>query len=121
LLNEISIFIKLFTPLKQSFSIIVILFLLIFKYCSWHRTFYFLSNLIVLDLSYNKLVTLYRNVFNGLNRLKSLNLKGNYFLKTLESGAFFSLSNVKRLEIVGTKIFRLKPGTFMGLDLNLIQ
>jgi hypothetical protein len=27
-----------------------------------HRTFYFLSNLIVLDLSYNKLVTLYRNV-----------------------------------------------------------
>jgi hypothetical protein len=60
-----------------------------------NRTFYFLSNLIVLDLSYNKLVTLYRNVFNGLNRLKTLNLKGNYFLKTLEAGTFLSLSNVK--------------------------
>ena len=81
-----------------------------------NMTFHFLSNLIVLDLSYNKLVTLYRNVFFGLNRLKTLNLKGNYFLETLEAGTFLSLSNVKRLEIVGTKIFRLKPNTFKGLD-----
>jgi hypothetical protein len=72
------------------------------------------SNLIVLDLSYNKLVTLYHKVFYGLNRLKILNLKGNYLLETLEAGTFLSLANVEGLEIVGTKIFRLKSDTFKG-------
>ena len=81
-----------------------------------NMTFYLLSNLTVLDLSYNKLVTLYRNVFYGLNRLTTLNLKGNYLLETLEAGTFLSLTNVKGLDIVGTKIVRLKPDTFKGLD-----
>ena len=81
-----------------------------------NMTFHLLSNLIVLDLSYNKLVTLYHKVFYGLNRLKILNLKGSYLLETLEAGTFLSLANVKGLEIVGTKIFRLKPDTFKGLD-----
>jgi Leucine-rich repeat (LRR) protein len=32
------------------------------------------------------------------------------------AGTFLSLANVKDLEIVGTKIFRLKSDTFKGLD-----
>jgi hypothetical protein len=52
-------------------------------------TFHLLSNLIVLDLSYNKLVTLYRNVFYGLNRLTTLNLKGFVIKSEHEENASF--------------------------------
>jgi Leucine-rich repeat (LRR) protein len=72
-----------------------------------------------LDLSYNKLVTLYRNVFYGLNRLTTLNLKGNYLLETLEAGTFLSLTNVKGLDIVGTKMFRLKPAAMPIMHRNM--
>jgi Leucine-rich repeat (LRR) protein len=71
----------------------------------------FFNLLRVVNISKSNVSILY-----GLNRLKILNLKGNYLLETLEAGTFLSLANVKDLEIVGTKIFRLKPDTFNGLD-----
>ncbi|XP_053391054.1 uncharacterized protein LOC128553884 [Mercenaria mercenaria] len=53
-----------------------------------NSSFTYLSNLRVLDVTFNKFRKLPKNVFNDLKALRYLNIHGNRQLKQLEPGAF---------------------------------
>ncbi|XP_045167449.2 uncharacterized protein LOC123530741 [Mercenaria mercenaria] len=83
--------------------------------------FTMLSNLKILDLSNNLLTKLSKFVFDGLQRLQTLNIDGNVKLATLEQYTFQFLQSVKVLRIMGTKIRNIVSNTFAGLNLTRLD
>ena len=61
-----------------------------------------MQHLLLLDLSFNKIKTLYRNCFFGLWQLRELNLHGNYLnLARLSNESFQGLPSLQVLAIAG--------------------
>ena len=61
-----------------------------------------MQHLLLLDLSFNKIKTLYRNCFFGLRQLRQLNLHGNYLdLARLSNESFQGLPSLQVLAIAG--------------------
>ncbi len=79
-------------------------------------TFEHLKNLLVLDLSYNRLTTLRQNTFIGLTSLLELSLIGNADISVVEPGAFSELKSLPELHLSGMHISILEDHTFDGLD-----
>ena len=74
-----------------------------------------LSNLLVLDLSFNKIIHLYENIFRYLNKLQEIRLYGNP-VASIDPFAFNGLSSVRFLDLSDTvDIQILKGNTFTGL------
>nr|ABB21124.1 variable lymphocyte receptor A [Eptatretus stoutii] len=82
------------------------------KLSSLPRTaFHGLNKLTILDLRYNELQTLPPGVFDQLNDLKTLDLQQNQ-LKSLPSGIFDKLTNLKELWLRNNKLQSLPEGVF---------
>ena len=61
-----------------------------------------MQHLLLLDLSFNKIKTLYRNCFFGLRQLRQLNLHGNYLdVARLSNESFQGLPSLQVLAIAG--------------------
>jgi len=73
-----------------------------------------LSELKLLDLSYNKIDHLPANIFDDLSSIKELNLEGND-LTNPETGLFDKLGNLEILNMNDNGISELSPGVFAGL------
>lgn len=85
------------------------------------HSFWKLKQLRYLDISYNLIKTLYDNVFNDLSYLTILNLKGNFFLSTIEPGAFTGLAHIRHLDFADANIQHISANTFNGLVLEYID
>nr|AGU68277.1 third variable lymphocyte receptor [Eptatretus stoutii] len=81
-----------------------------------------------LDLKYNKLSSLPRTAFHGLNKLTYLNLQWNQ-LQTLPPGVFDQLVELDELYLNSNQLKSLPPGvfdhltklTYLGLNENKLQ
>ncbi len=80
------------------------------------QLFITMRNLLVLDLSYNRLHVLVRNTFMGLSSLILLNLTGNYRLLSIEENTFRDLVLLPLLNISGTQLTYINDETFQGLS-----
>ncbi|XP_045160759.2 G-protein coupled receptor GRL101-like [Mercenaria mercenaria] len=85
------------------------------------NAFFNVANLRVLDLSNNRIITLFPLIFSGLQHLHTLILDGNSYLETLEAFTFQNLKSVKHLRIAGTKLKILVTNTFAGLNLQRLE
>ncbi|XP_053376719.1 G-protein coupled receptor GRL101-like [Mercenaria mercenaria] len=85
------------------------------------KSFSNIYNLKVLDVSYNLLTVLRKNVFKVLIYLTSLYLHGSYDLVTIEGGAFEGLVNIQGLQLVDSKLRTISAYTFSGLILKYID
>ncbi|KAL4221448.1 hypothetical protein ACF0H5_019705 [Mactra antiquata] len=77
-------------------------------------------NLMVLDLSYNKLSRIPTNAFYELSKLVYLNLNGNTGLMTYEQYAFLGLFSLKHVVIEGSDIRLISRNAFWGLYLDAL-
>ncbi|KAL4221447.1 hypothetical protein ACF0H5_019704 [Mactra antiquata] len=77
-------------------------------------------NLMVLDLSYNKLSRIPRMAFYGLSKLVYLNLHGNTGLMTYEPFAFSGLESLTYVTIEGSDIHLISHNSFWGLSLDAL-
>lgn len=80
-----------------------------------------LRNLISLDLSYNSIGILSADVFIELKYLKRLELKGNYKLSILQSGAFNGLGMIRELDLANAQLKTVEQNTFSGLNLEKLD
>jgi hypothetical protein len=78
------------------------------------------TNLLKLDISFNKFTILSRDTFIYLHHLKELYMSGNTMLRVVEPGAFNSLS-IESLSINKAQIERLDAYTFAGLTLQSLH
>lgn len=83
-------------------------------------TFKQFSLLVELDISRNGIRTLPSGVFSTLNNVRVLNLSFNHIQK-LVSGTFKGLHNLKVLNLVGNPLEFLEAGTFTGLQSKLLH
>ncbi|WAR30205.1 GR101-like protein, partial [Mya arenaria] len=77
----------------------------------------YLPNIKVLDISYNKLITVKRNTFVTLKYLTKLVIKGNKYLLSIEPGAFNNLK-VDALSFYRCGLMSIEEETFKGLKLK---
>ena len=70
-----------------------------------------LRNLRILDISYNNLSNINKNLFNDLEHLEELNLNHN-FISILSSETFIGLANLKDLNLSGNRLVDLDQNTF---------
>ncbi|XP_045167750.2 G-protein coupled receptor GRL101-like [Mercenaria mercenaria] len=82
-----------------------------------NSSFTYLSNLRVLDITFNKFRKLPKNAFNDLKALRYLNIHGNRQLKELEPGAFNGIL-INSLTLSYTSIRTLSTNSFKGLHLS---
>ena len=82
------------------------------------HTFIRAKHLMYLDLSYNKMVYIKNNTFDGLVLLRHLILKGNHEIEMIDPKSFHSLRSLTHLAITGTKLFEVQPNTFAGLTID---
>ncbi|XP_042295542.1 toll-like receptor 5 [Sceloporus undulatus] len=88
------------------------------------RAFQNVTNITFLDLGGNRNLTLHPNAFKGLTKLEVLLLDADGFNEeVLEKGYFQDLVSLKRLDLSGNNIRRLRPDpTFQGLKkLSILQ
>ncbi|XP_061461870.1 toll-like receptor 5 [Rhineura floridana] len=88
------------------------------------RAFQNVSNIMFLDLGGNRNLILHPAAFSGLTKLEVLLLDFNGFDEgVLERGYFQDLVSLKRLDLSGNRIRRLRPDlTFQGLrSLSILQ
>ena len=82
-------------------------------------------NLLLLDISFNKLTAIPRNVFKGLIHLNSLLLLGNYFLQNIYPESFSGLHSLPMISFQQSNLQLLTENTFAGLKrlktLNLTE
>ncbi len=78
-------------------------------------TFKYMNNLLVLDLSYNRLTKLKKDTFEGLISLSYLSLLGNHEISNVESGAFIGLDKLPVLSLSEMKIASIVNFNFNGL------
>ncbi|XP_048738543.2 uncharacterized protein LOC125653234 isoform X2 [Ostrea edulis] len=74
-----------------------------------------LQNLLVLDLSNNRITNLFANAFAGLVSLKMLNLEGNGLLDEITDMAFLGLRTLPKLVLTNTRLQNIGQGTLVGL------
>ncbi|KAJ8301169.1 hypothetical protein KUTeg_020156, partial [Tegillarca granosa] len=79
------------------------------------RSFSLSSNLLILDISFNKLTHLLSHTFHGLQNLQKLLLHGNP-LKKIDFFAFLGLQKLPVLEIHDSDIVTLEDNYFTGLS-----
>ena len=80
-----------------------------------------ISNLLILNISYNGITKLSENVFKTLRYLVELDLDGNFELKEIAPSAFQGLRSIKTLRISGTKLKKISSLTFSNLTLESID
>ena len=80
-----------------------------------------LNNLIILDISFNKLETIPTDTFKDLKLLKSLHIFGNKLLTTIQQDALKGLTEIRELAITGTQLNKVVIGTFAGLKLSILN
>ncbi|XP_060589660.1 G-protein coupled receptor GRL101-like, partial [Ruditapes philippinarum] len=85
------------------------------------RAFFGLKNLLLLDLSNNRIQQLPDMVFSKLRYLTYLNLDRNKELTMISSTAFKGLKSVRSLKISGTNLKKISSLTFSGLELDSID
>ncbi|KAL3865934.1 hypothetical protein ACJMK2_043279 [Sinanodonta woodiana] len=74
-----------------------------------------MKNLRTLDISYNTVRVLHKNIFKGLVSLHTLVLGNNLYLTTIERGAFRDLENILEINLTYLHISFLGSETFEGL------
>ena len=79
-----------------------------------NQQFLSLSNLRILDISFNNIQTLISGTFSGLENLESISLLGNP-IDQIDVGAFQDLIHIGILDLSGAKLTSIQPGTFDGL------
>jgi Leucine-rich repeat (LRR) protein len=67
-----------------------------------------------LNLKGNKIVTIKKDVFKQLNRIKNL-LLGNNLIEVIENSAFSSLKSLLKLDLSNNTLFSLNDTSFNGL------
>ncbi|XP_053380931.1 G-protein coupled receptor GRL101-like isoform X1 [Mercenaria mercenaria] len=87
----------------------------------YRNAFERIRNLLSLDLSFNNLTTLSSYVFNSLKHLKILNLRGNFQLSVIEIHAFAGLSLIQNLDLANAKLVKVRADTFSGLTLRKLD
>jgi len=73
-----------------------------------------IQDVVEIDLSHNKLISLPVGIFRGLNKLEDLRLHDNPF-RSLPAGVFDGLNNLKRLYLNHSGLTALSIATFYGL------
>ena len=76
-----------------------------------------LPNLVHLDISFNEIHSLSAGAFYALSRLNTIILIGNP-IEIIEPGTFTNLSGIQKLDLSGLNLQSISPGVFHGL-LNL--
>lgn len=79
------------------------------------------SNMIVLDISYNKLQIIEADTFSYLKHLRQIVMEGNQFLKRIDPFAFQGLNDIRELRITGTRLKTLRANTFSSLRLDYLD
>lgn len=79
------------------------------------ETFYSLSNLVELDLSYNELSSIPKESIKNAPSLRRLSLNGNP-IKFIHDGDFSELVNLYFLDISECNINVIQPYSFHGLN-----
>ena len=80
-----------------------------------------LKNLLVLDLSYNHIKTIPRNMFEKQSKLYSLFLVGNSKLLSISANAFSELPSVKYIQISDQSIQQISKHSFFALMLEQLD
>jgi hypothetical protein len=75
-----------------------------------------MHNLLLLDLSNNKITNVYAHAFSGLISLKTLNLEGNRQLIEIADTAFFGLQALPKLVLTNTRLWNIGQNTLVGLQ-----
>ena len=73
-----------------------------------------LVNLVILDLSWNHLISLHSNMFKSLGRLTNLILNGNSIIN-IDEYSFIGLQSITSLDLSGLRLSKIKDDTFIGL------
>ncbi|CAD5210553.1 unnamed protein product [Bursaphelenchus xylophilus] len=74
-----------------------------------------LDKLVHLDLGYNEFTT-FNNNFHNLKHLKSLNLRSNNRLFSLDKDSFNGLSGLETLNLTGSSVKYIDNNAFKGMD-----
>ncbi|XP_052087445.1 G-protein coupled receptor GRL101-like [Mytilus californianus] len=72
-------------------------------------------NLFLLDISFNQLTAIPKNIFRGLTHLKSLLLLGNHFLENIYPQSFSGLRSLPIISLRESHLHLLTENTFIGL------
>ena len=80
-----------------------------------------MRNLMLLDLSFNRLEYVGSRIFAQQSRLKTLRLHGNLNMLTIETEAFMGLYSMKDIEMKNLLIDRLSQSAFASLSLDRLQ
>ena len=73
-----------------------------------------LQELSHIDVSFKKIIKIDSNVFQGLTKLETLNLRNNN-LSEINGGLFKSLSSLKELYLSNNKLKKIESDAFKGL------
>ena len=85
------------------------------------NTFSFMSNLLVLDISYNRIQTVASKTFDSQLRLKILKLDGNMDIISFETEAFAGLKSMKMFSVTYQQIGTISRGAFLALSLEVLD
>ena len=89
---------------------------------SFHpETFSTMAELLILDLSNNKIKYLKSKLFTSLGKLEMFLLNNNFDFLIMESQAFLGLSSLKTLELRHLHIELLSENTFESLNLTYLK
>ena len=80
-----------------------------------------MSNLLILDISFNRLEILETHLFLHQDRLKLLKLNANLHMLTISSEAFMGLLSISVLELRNLYIERLSRASFASLNLDRLE
>ena len=80
-----------------------------------------MRNLLILDISFNRLEILETHLFLYQDRLKVLKLNGNLHMLTISSEAFKGLLSISVLEVRNLYIERLSRASFASLNLDRLE
>ncbi len=78
------------------------------------KLFYRLTNLEIIDLSYNTIEVIHGNTFNGLSNLKKIDLSGNQ-IKEIPTNTFNGLTILNSINFGENRIEDINPHLFNGL------
>ena len=79
---------------------------------------YSMRNLLILDISYNKLKRIRTDMFMGQSRLTTLLLSGNTYIHVIETRAFHGLMSLRHFELKHVHIGHMYKNAFQSVNLS---